>query len=96
MEIVRRTGASKTGLWHQHKCFMTDPVPGLLSDKTPPPRIPLPEPEVAFRAVYAMLADLSGDTTRWTAVTTTKAQGIGVSAAQHFWRKHGPQLHRTP
>jgi hypothetical protein len=93
--IMRRAGVSRTGLGHWQKCLVIDPVPGLPRNKTPPPRIPLPEPEVAVRMVCAMPADPSDEATRWTAVTTARVQGVGVNSVQHYWRKHGPHLHGT-
>src|SRR3954454_15782787 len=39
-EIVRRTGKSKPSLWRWQARFAAEGVPGLLRDKTRPPRIP--------------------------------------------------------
>jgi hypothetical protein len=40
VEIMRRTGKSKTAVWRWQERFMTAGVDGLLRDKTRPPRIP--------------------------------------------------------
>src|SRR3954453_14970679 len=39
-EIVRRSGKSKPCVWRWQERFMRESVPGLLRDKTRPPRIP--------------------------------------------------------
>jgi winged helix-turn helix protein len=40
MELTRRTGTSKTSVWRWQERFRAEGVPGLLRDKTRPPRIP--------------------------------------------------------
>ena len=40
MELTRRTGTSKTSVWRWQERFLAEGVPGLLSDKTRPSRIP--------------------------------------------------------
>jgi len=42
VEIMRRTGKSKTCLWRWQERFAEEGVDGLLRDKTRPSRIPLP------------------------------------------------------
>ena len=42
VEIMRRTGKSKTAVWCWQERFMTAGVDGLLRDKTRPSRVPTP------------------------------------------------------
>jgi hypothetical protein len=53
MELTRCTGTSKTCVWRWQERFMVKGVPGLLRDKTRPPRIPPLETEVEARMVAA-------------------------------------------
>ena len=41
VEIMRRTGKSKTCVWRWQERFAAEGVDGLLRDKTRPPRLPL-------------------------------------------------------
>ena len=52
IEIMRRTGKSKTCVWRWQERFATQGFGGLLRDKTRPSRIPPLGPEVADRVVW--------------------------------------------
>ena len=67
IEIMRRTGKSKTCVWRWQERFTEEGVDGLLRDKTRPSRIPPLGPEVAERVVALTLADPPGEATHWTA-----------------------------
>jgi transposase len=67
VEIMRRTGKSKTCVWRWQERFAEEGVDGLLRDKTRPSRIAPLEPEVAERVVALTLADPPVEATHWTA-----------------------------
>ncbi len=94
VEIMRRTGKSKTCVWRWQERFAQEGVDGLLRDKTRPARIPPLGPEVAERVVALTLADPPGETTHWTADMMAKAAGISASAVRRIWKAHGLQPHR--
>jgi transposase len=94
VEIMRRTGKSKTAVWRWQERFMTAGVDGLLHDKTRPSRVPPLGPEVAERVVALTQGDPTGETTHWTAAAMAEAAGISVSSVQRIWRAHGLQPHR--
>ena len=95
MELTRRTGTSKTSVWRWQERFRTEGVPGLLPDKTRPPRIPPLGTAVEARVVAATQTAAPGETTHWTSVAMTKHIGISFSSVQRIWRKHGLQPHRV-
>ena len=95
IEIMRRTGKSKTCVWRWQERFMEEGFDGLLRDKTRPSRIAPLGPQVAERVVALTLADPPGETTHWTAEMMAEATGISVSAVQRIWRAHGLQPHRV-
>jgi len=95
VEIMRRTGKSKTCVWRWQERFAEEGFEGLLRDKTRPSRIPPLGPEVAERVVASTLADPPAETTHWTAAMMAKAIGISVSSVQRIWRVHGLQPHRV-
>ena len=94
VEIMRRTGKSKTCVWRWQERFAEDGVEGLLRDKTRPSRIPPLGPEVAQRVVALTLQDPPGETTHWTADRMAAAAGISASAVRRIWKAHGLQPHR--
>jgi transposase len=94
LEIMRRTGKSKTCVWRWQERFGQEGVDGLLRDKTRPARIPPLGPEVAERVVALTLEEPPGETTQWTADMMAKAAGISASAVRRIWRAHGLQPHR--
>ena len=95
MELTRRTGTSKTCVWRWQERFVVEGVPGLLRDKTRPPRIPPLGAEVEARVVAATQTAAPGETTHWTSPAMARHIGISVSAVQRIWRKHGLQPHRV-
>jgi transposase len=94
VEIMRRTGKSKTAVWRWQERFMTAGVDGLLRDKTRPSRVPPLGREVAERVVALTQGDPPGETTHWTAAAMAEAAEISVSSVQRIWRAHGLQPHR--
>jgi transposase len=92
VEIMRRTGKSKTAVWRWQERFMSAGVEGLLRDKTRPSRIPPLGPAVAERVVALTLADPPGETTHWTGAMMAEAAGVSVSSVQRIWRA---QPHRV-
>jgi transposase len=95
MELTRRTGTSKTSVWRWQQRFVAEGVPGLLRDKTRPPRIPPLGAEVEACVVAATQTAAPGETTHWTSVAMAKHIGISISSVQRIWRKHGLQPHRV-
>jgi len=94
VEIMRRTGKSKTCVWRWQERFAAEGYEGLLRDKTRPSRIPPLGPEVAERVVALTLADPPGETTHWTADMIAKEAGISASAVRRIWKAHGLAPHR--
>jgi transposase len=94
VEIMRRTGKSKTAVWRWQERFMAAGVDGLVRDKTRPSRIPPLGAEVAERVVERTLGPPPGDTTHWTAAAMAETVGISVSSVQRIWRAHGLLPHR--
>jgi transposase len=94
VEIMRRTGKSKTCVWRWQERFAEAGVDGLLRDKTRPSRIPPLGPAVAEQVVALTLADPPGEATHWTAEMMAKAAGISASAVRRIWKAHGLQPHR--
>jgi len=94
VEIMHRTGKSKTCVWRWQERFMQEGVEGLLRDKTRPSRISPLGPEVAERVVALSLTDPPGETTHWTADMMAQASGISASAVRRIWKAHGLQPHR--
>jgi len=94
VEIMRRTGKSKTCVWRWQERFAAEGVDGLLRDKTRPSRIPPLAPEVGERVVARTLTDPPAEATHWTADMMAEASGISASAVRRIWRAHGLQPHR--
>ena len=95
VEIMRRTGKSKTCVWRWQERFAAEGVDGLLRDKTRPSRIPSLEPDVAERVVALTLNDPPVEATHWTAAMMARLVGISVSSVQRIWRFHGLRPHRV-
>jgi transposase len=95
IEIMRRTGKSKTCVWRWQERFMQEGFDGLLRDKTRPSRIAPLGAGVAERVVALTLTDPPAETTHWTGAMMAKATGISVSSVQRIWRVHGLQPHRV-
>src|SRR5438270_12765610 len=84
VEIMRRTGKSKTAVWRWQERFMQAGVDGLLRDKTRPSRIPPLSAEIAQRVITLTLGDPPGETTHWTAAAMVKASGISASSVRRI------------
>jgi transposase len=95
VEIMRRTGKSKTCVWRWQERFAEEGYEGLLRDKTRPSRIPPLGADVAARVVALTLTDPPAEATHWTAAMMAGATGISVSSVQRIWRAHGLQPHRV-
>ena len=78
--IMRRTGKSKTCIWHWQERFAQEGYDALLRDKTRPSRIPPLGPEVAERVVALTLSDPPAEAARWVAAMVAKATVISVSS----------------
>jgi len=94
VEIMRRTGKSKTCVWRWQERFMQAGVDGLRRDKTRRSRIPPLGAAVAARVIALTQQDPPGETTHWTAGMMAKTAGISASSVQRIWRVHGLQPHR--
>jgi len=95
VEIMRRTGKSKTCVWRWQERFMAAGVDGLLRDKTRPSRVPPLPAEAVERVVALTRNDPPGDATHWTGAAMAEAAGVSVSSVQRIWRSHGLQPHRV-
>jgi transposase len=95
VEVMRRTGMSKTCVWRWQERFAEEGVDGLLRDKTRPSRIPPLAPTVAERVVALTLTDPPVEATHWTAAMMAHQVAISVSSVQRIWRAHGLQPHRV-
>src|SRR5919106_3024571 len=94
VEIMRRTGKSKTCVWRWQERFAAEGCDGLLRDKTRPSRIPPLGPDVGERVVALTLTDPPGETTHWTADMMAQAAAISASAVRRIWKAHGLAPHR--
>jgi transposase len=95
VDIMRRTGKSKTCVWRWQERFAEEGYDGLLRDKTRPSRIPPLGADVAERVVARTLTDPPAEATHWTAAVMAGETGISVSSVQRIWRAHGLQPHRV-
>jgi transposase len=94
VEIMRRTGKSKTCVWRWQERFAVQGVGGLLRDRTRPSRIP-PLPQEVIDKVLALTAtEPPHEATHWTSAAMAKAVGISASSVQRIWRAHGLAPHR--
>jgi transposase len=95
VEIMRRTGKSKTCVWRWQERFMAAGVDGLLRDKTRPSRVAPLAPQIAERIIALTQGEPPGAATHWTGAAMAAAAGISVSSVQRIWRAHGLQPHRV-
>src|SRR5215203_1481916 len=94
-EVVRRAGKSKPCVRRWRERFISEGVPGLLRDKTRPPRIP-PLPQAMIDRVVALTAtDPPHEATHWTAAAMATAVGISASSVLRIWRAHKLRPHRV-
>ena len=84
IEIMRRTGKSKTCVWRWQERFAEQGYEGLLRDKTRPSRIAPLGADVAARVVALTLADPPAETTHWTAAMMARQTGISISSVQRI------------
>src|SRR5215204_2298461 len=95
VEIMRRTGKSKTCVWRWQERFAEAGVAGLLRDKTRPPRIKPLGQEVIDKVVALTATEPPHEATHWTGAAMAKAAGISVSSVQRIWKAHGLEPHRV-
>jgi transposase len=95
VEIMRRTGKSKTCVWRWQERFMAEGVDGLLHDKTRPSRLPPLALPVVERVIALTHSEPPGEATHWTGAAMAEAAGISVTSVQRIWRRHGLQPHRV-
>src|SRR3954453_4995477 len=95
IEIMRRTGKSKTCVWRWQERFAAEGVDGLLRDKTRPSRVPPLGQEVIDKVVALTATEPQDEGTHWTAARMAKNVGISVSSVQRVWKAHGLAPHRV-
>jgi transposase len=95
VEIMRRTGKAKPGVWRWQARYLEAGVDGLLRDKTRPSRIPRLAAEVVERVVARTLAPPPGEATHWTVRAMARDSGISPASVQRIWAAHGLQPHRV-
>src|SRR4051794_41538153 len=96
VEIMRRTGKSKTCVWRWQERFAAEGVDGLLRDKTRPARVKPLGQEVIDKVVALTAAEPPHEATHWTGAAMAKAVGVSVSSVQRIWRAHGVAPHPPP
>jgi len=94
VEIMRRTGKSKTCVWRWQERFAAQGVDGLLRDKTRPSRVKPLAQAVIDRVVALTATEPPSETTHWTSAAMAAAVGISASSVQRVWRAHGLAPHR--
>jgi transposase len=94
IEIMRRTGKSKTTVWRWQERYMAEGVVGLLRDKTRPSRIAPLNPSKIDEVLALTREPPPFEVTHWTSAQMAGAVGISVSSVQRIWRSHGLQPHR--
>ena len=87
VEIMRRTGKSKTCVWRWQERFAEEGVDGLLRDKTRPSRVAPLGQEVIDRVVALTATEPPHEATHWTGAAMAEAAGISVSSVQRIWRR---------
>jgi transposase len=95
VEIMRRTGKSKTCVWRWQERFMQESGEGLLRDKTRPSRVKPLAQAVIDKVVKLTATAPPHEATHWTSAAMAKATGISVSSVQRIWRAHGLAPHRV-
>jgi transposase len=86
VEIMHRTGKSKTTVWRWQERFMQMGVDGLLRDKTRPPRVPPLSRPVIERVLVMTGTEPPTETTHWTARAMAAEVGISISSVQRICR----------
>src|SRR5829696_8781590 len=96
VEIMRRTGKSRTCVWRWQERFVQEGVDGLLRDKTRPPRVPPLGQEVIDKEVALTATEPPHEATHWTGAAMAKAVGVSVSSVQSIWRARLGAASRPP
>jgi transposase len=94
MEIMRRSGLSKPGVWRWQERFMHQGVDGLLRDKTRPPGKPRLPDEAVRRVLDLTLSEPPGEATHWTGRMMARVSGVSLRSVQRIWAAHGLEPHR--
>jgi transposase len=94
MEVMRRSGLSKPGVWRWQERFMQEGVDGLLRDKTRPPGKPRLPDEAVRRVLDLTLSEPPGEATHWTGRMMAKVSGVSLRSVQRIWAAHGLEPHR--
>jgi transposase len=94
-EIVRRTGKSKPSVWRWQARSAAEGMPGLLRDKTRPPRIPPLAQATTDRVVELTPTEPPHEATHWTASAMAAAVGISPSSVLRVRRAHKLRPHRV-
>src|ERR671910_3806412 len=94
VEITRRSGLSKPGVWRWQERFMHDGVDGLLRDKTRPPGKPRLPDETVRRVLDLTLSEPPEEATHWTGRMMARASGVSLRSVQRIWAAHGLAPHR--
>lgn len=97
VEIMRRTGKSKTCVWRWQERFAAEGYDGPLRDKTRPSRIAPLRPRGRRACGGADACRSSGRDHHWTANMMAAEVGVSASAVRRIWKAHGlqPQLWRA-
>ena len=95
VEIMRRTGKAKAGVWRWQARYLEAGVDGLLRDRTRPSRIPRLATDLVERVVARTLQPPPGEATHWTVRAMAKDTGISPASVQRIWVAHGLQPHRV-
>src|SRR5215471_1406656 len=80
VEIMRRTGKSKTCVWRWQERFAEEGADGLLRDKTRPSRVKPLGQEVIDKVVALTATEPPHEATHWTGVAMATATRISVSS----------------
>src|SRR4051795_6312868 len=78
VEIMRRTGKSKTCVWRWQERFAEAGVAGLLRDKTRPPRVKPLGQEVIDKVVALTATEPPHEATHWSGAAMANAAGISI------------------
>src|ERR1700712_4310445 len=94
VEIMRRTGTSKTCVWRWQERFAGEGAEGLLREKSRPRGVPPLGQEIIDQVVALPATEPPHEATHWTAAAMAKAAEISVSSVQRIWKAHGLAPHR--
>ena len=89
MEILRRTGKSKTCVWRWQQRCMEEGVDGLLYDATRPPGTPPVAPWKVREVVELTKSPPDGEATHWTLRAMAARVGLAFSTVRKIWQEHG-------